>query len=389
MHRLSIWIAGLAVVALIAISIGVNVNFGYRIGGLFLGGLSGAIDFLKIAMPALIVLACCASGSRWVRAAVVAMALLVWVPCTLWGLQSATSAALLLRADYAGERQATVDKRQRLAEERSKLTAKSPWSAEIQAWRDKPSQAIAREIEAYKESKAWSATAKCASADTGEELKYCRTYRLMQAAQETASQAERDGIRLEQVERDLAAVPGTTESDPSAKEIAAFLGLTKQQVVNFWAAMVAFILEFVPNVGPALLMLANRLDARKAPSQEIAPKPMEVSKPVPAPEVEAKPEPVHQPVPMPARSPQRVPKPRQAPDVAPVVAAAQSFGQGQWTLAKLQREVAAQAKVTGLKPPGYARIGVILHQHGWVRCGRTEDMGRRTIIYERRMSCLN
>ena len=53
MHRLSIWIAGLAVVALIAISIGVNVNFGYRIGGLFLGGLSGAIDFLKIAMPLL------------------------------------------------------------------------------------------------------------------------------------------------------------------------------------------------------------------------------------------------------------------------------------------------------------------------------------------------
>ena len=384
MHRLSLWIAGLAVVALVAISIGVNVNFGYRIGGPFLGGLSGAIDFLKIAMPAIMVLAFTASGHAWsIRLTVIGLAAIVWIPCTLWGLQSAAGAALLFRADYAGERQATVDKRQRLSEERSKLAAKAPWGAEIQAWKDKPSQAIAREIEAYKEAKGWTATAKCTSADTVEEQRYCRIYRLMQAAQETASQAERDGMRLEQVERDLNVAPATTESDPSAKEIAALIGVDRQQIVNAWAALVAFILEFVPNVGPALLMLVGKLgkpvpsqlaEPMKSVEQELAPIPVPVA--IPALEPMA---PSIAPVPV------RKQKPSQAPDVNLVLTAASALGSKRLTMARLQGDLAVRAAT----PPGYARIGVILHQHGWTQCGRVEENGKRTTVYERKASCLN
>ena len=388
MHRLSLWIAGLAVVALVAISIGVNVNFGYRIGGPFLGGLSGAIDFLKIAMPAVMVLAFTARGHAWsIRLTVIGLAAIVWIPCTFWGLQSAAGAALLFRADYAGERQATVDKRQRLAEERSKLAAKAPWSAEIQPWKDRPSQAIAREIEAYKEAKGWIATAKCTSADTPEEQRYCRTYRLMQAAQETASQAERDGVRLEQVERDLNAAPATTESDPSAKEIAALIGVDRQQIVNAWAALVAFILEFVPNVGPALLMLVGKL------GKPVACQPVEPGDPI---EEAALEEGIMLPHPEPAKPSNVVPldnyrKPRvsHAPDVELVLAAAMALGSDKWTMAKLQKDVAARAGRQGTEPPGHARIGVILHQHGWVRCGRTVDSGMRSVVYERKTSRLN
>jgi len=395
MRRLILLTACLAIAGLVAVSLYINYTFGSAIGGPLIGAISIGFDLLKIAMPTVIVLACTVKGhSLALRTVAALLAVLFWLPFTLWGLQSAGGAALLLRAEYTETRQGAAEKYRDLAAQKERLQAKAPWTPEIVKWKDKPSAALAIQAEAYKANWAWKASAGCEQPSTDPERKYCQIYALMLEAKETAKQAEADADRLAQVESELASTPRIIQADPFAKAAGDLFHVDPQTVVSVWAAVLALLLEFAPNLGPAILMLAFLLLEAKEAKE---PAKLHATEAVPCHEPSLAPEPVLPPKIEPSlpEIPAGLPAPNVIvlddyrkivqpsepdPGTKLVLAAVQELGAGRHSLAAI-REMAAKL-APGQQVPHFAQIGKILRKHGHKRCGRDMRQGVRSVAYD-------
>ena len=266
MRRLFLWAGIAGVGGLIVISIFLNYRFGKEIGGLQLGVISVCLDLVKIALPVAFVIVATARGhSRWLRATAALTMLAVWPLIALYSSQSAAGAVLLNRSDSAGGRTGLIDQRSSLAAERQRLLAKNPWTARIEQWKAQPAAAISAQLDAHKSGWQWRASDQCRQPDGARQLAFCQLFHTLEAALQVANQAEIDRQRLTEIEQRLTSLPVLVESDPYAKMVADLVKTDQRWVVYAQAALAAFLLELVPNVCPALFILANRLAADKGP----------------------------------------------------------------------------------------------------------------------------
>lgn len=401
MRHLILGCGSLGVAGLTLISLFLNYDFSMKIGGQMFALGSVGIDLFKIALPVIAVIACTAVGHGWlVRGFLALCALALWVPVTVFSLQSAGGAALLNRMDSTGNRTGVIEKRKGLDAERVRILGKNPWSAQIEKWKALPSAAIAAEMAGYKTSWMWEASNHCEKAEGSKTRGYCQIFHTMDAARQVALEAEADNIRLTVIERELAKTPVLVESDPVSKAVSDLTKIDPKWVVYAWASLLAFLLEFVPNIGPAILMLAYKLSkAGDRPSKvrlppdgpngaglsKLARDPAPLDKPEKLGEIPRhgkivdfgryrldRPDAVCLPGPS---------KPLSRADREVVLAAARKLGSGQHSLDKIMSAVKQAAREKGVKPPHRNHTGPILSAHGHKHCGRRWVGGARITIY--------
>jgi hypothetical protein len=400
-------VGALGVAGLTLISLFLNFNFGLQIGGWpFAIGLT-MLDLFKASLPVVILTACTAAGhSRIARAAAIALALPVWLLITGLSLQSAGGAALLGRQDSAGGRAGLIEKRVNLDSERARLLAKNPWTARIEQWKALPSAAIAAEIEGYKNAWAWKASEHCEKADGPKMRSYCQIFHTMIAAQGVAIEVEKDGKRLTEIEAELGKIPVLVDSDPLSAAFADLLAVKQKWVVYGWALLMALLLEAVPNLGPAILMLAYRLAGTggqtplarpgRPPLASLATGTEGLASGLPAP---AAPEPADPEMSFVFQEDDRVanlaqyrlarlasgqtPLARPSVDRGPgiVQAAVRELGSGQHSLDAIMLAVKAACTQDGIKFPHRNRVASLLLEQGHESCGRKRIGGQRTTVY--------
>jgi hypothetical protein len=398
----SLGVAGLTLISLL-----LNYDFSMRIGGQLFALGSVGLDLFKIALPVIAVIACTAAGHSWTaRGALALCALAIWLPVTAFSLQSAGGAALLNRTDSTGSRTGLIEKRKGLDAERNRILNKNPWSAQVEKWKALPSAAITAEITGYKINWMWEASGHCEKAESTKTRSYCQIFHTMKAAREVALEVEADRARLTAIEQELGKTPVLVESDPLSKAVGDLAKVDPKWVVYAWASLLAFLLEFVPNIGPALLMLAYKLSEAEA-------KPLVAEQAKPFPACSAKRSAMASAtlaIPLePAvnecensfteqvdskvvdfgqyRSASlakgRTPMAKPLPDFGHklVLAAARELGLGEHPLSKIMKAVEGAAAKEGVPPPRYTRVGTILAEQGHENCGRRRIGNIRTTVY--------
>jgi hypothetical protein len=268
MNRLMLGAGALGIAGLSLVSIYLNFQFGLQFGGLLFGAASACLDLVKMALPVAFMAACMARGRSLVlRMCAGILFALIWVLVTAVSLQSAGGAALLRRMDGNGSRTALMEQRQRLSAERQRLAARNPWTPQIEQYRAQPSAAINAQIAAFKNAWQWEASRHCEHARGRSTRRYCQLFRTMEAAAEVAAGREQDARRLDEIDKKLASLPVIAEADPLSKAVADSVNIDQKWVLYTWAGLLALLLEIVPNIGPALLILAFRLakDEAKEP----------------------------------------------------------------------------------------------------------------------------
>jgi hypothetical protein len=396
----------LGVAGLTLISLYLNFDFSRQVGGLPFALGSVGLDLFKITLPVIIVVACTAKGRSWVMRGTLALcALALWVPITVLGLQSAGGAALLGRADSTGSRTGLIEKRSSLDAERGRILGKNPWSAQIEKWKALPSAAITAEMAGYKMSWMWGASDHCEKVEGAKIRTYCQIFHTMEAARQVALEVEADKVRLTAIEQELAKTPVLVESDPISKALSDLAKTDSKWVVYGWAFLLAFLLEFVPNTGPALLMLAYKLSQTGSGLSEASP-PLDrlplnrsneagLSKPARGSATADKPENIKE-IPRYGKvvgldryrlsRPDRQTalglfKPPARADREVVLAAVRKLGSGQHSLDKIMWAIKQAARERGVKPPHRNHTGPILSAHGHKHCGRRWVGGARITIY--------
>ena len=411
MRHLILGCGSLGVAGLTLISLFLNYNFSMETGGRLFALASVGLDLFKIALPVIAVIAFTATGHDWlVRGALALCALALWVPITALGLQSAGGAALLNRMDSTGNRTGLIEKRKGLDAERDRILGRNPWSAQIEKWKALPSAAIAAEIAGYKTSWMWEASDHCEKAEGSKTRGYCQIFHTMDAARQVALEVEADKARLTAIEQELAKTPVLVESDPLSKALGDLAKTDPKWVVYGWAFLLAFLLEFVPNIGPALLMLAYKL-SQTAPAQpldrpikrpnaeylarpgEIGPDRMASGQPIVDGPEKTKEKQEHSKVvdlvqyrlARPAEQAKctrlGLSKPSSWSVHEAVLAAARELGQGQHPLDKIMQAVKRAAREKGVDPPHRNHIGAILIGQGHEHCGRQRLGNSRATVY--------
>ncbi|MGB9106483.1 MAG: hypothetical protein WCC59_17145 [Terriglobales bacterium] len=411
MRHLILGGGSLVAAGLTLISLYLNYDFSRQIGGLPFALGSVGLDLFKITLPVIIVVACTARGHSWLMRGVLALcALAVWVPITVLGLQSAGGAALLGRADSTGNRTGLIEKRSSLDAERGRILGKNPWSAQIEKWKALPSAAITAEMAGYKTSWMWGASDHCEKVEGAKIRTYCQIFHTMEAARQVALEVEADKVRLTAIEQELAKTPVLIESDPLSKALGDLAKTDPKWVVYGWAFLLAFLLEIVPNIGPALLMLAYKL-SQTAPAQPL-------DRPIKRPNAEylARPDEtglartagglpimdgpektkekqehgkvvdlVQYRLARPAGQTKCTQPSLSRPSLwsihEAVLAAARELGRGQHSLDKIMQAVKRAAREKGVDPPHRNHIGAILIGQGHEYCGRQRLGNSRATVY--------
>ena len=397
--------AGIAGVGgLVIISIFLNYRFGRETGGLQLGVISVCLDLVKIALPVALAIITTAGGhSRALRAGAALAMLAVWLPIALYSSQSAAGAVLLNRSDSTGGRSGIIDQRSSLAAERQRLLAKNPWTARTEQWKAQPAAAISAQLDAHKSGWQWKASDQCRQPDGARQLAFCQLFHTLEAALQVASQAETDRQRLTEIEQRLATLPALVESDPYAKMVADLVKTDQRWVVYAQAALAAFLLELVPNVCPALFILANRLAMAKGPKvcgqaglSGQTPWPNEKNC-LASPLAMASPRPLGQSEKTSKKQRSKVlvdlGQYRLARGQTPlaihakvgghalVAAMASKLGPGQHSLDSIMLEIEQIAYGQKAKPPRRTRVGALLRELGHEHCGRVRSATGRTTMY--------
>ena len=248
---------------LVILSIWLNLQFGRQLGGRQLAAAGVLLDLVKISLPAIMAIAITARGHGWhLRIVTATMAALLWIAVTLYSSQSAAGAVLLSRLNTSAERTGTIEKRRELAAEHDRLSNKNPWTPRIEQWRTQPAASIAAQLEAYKDGWLWEATQHCGKPSGTKQLGYCQNYHIMESALAVASTQEADGRRLSEIEKELVLTPAHDSADPAAEMIAEATGTNPKLVVYTWSGLAAMLVELVPSILPALLILAARLSGQ-------------------------------------------------------------------------------------------------------------------------------
>ena len=407
MRHLILGAGSLGVAGLTLISLFLNYDFSMKVGGQLFALGSVGLDLFKIALPVTAVIACTATGHSWVmRGALALLSLTVWLPVTAMSLQSAGGAALLNRADSTGSRTGVIETRKSLDAERGRILGKNPWSAQIEKWKALPSAAIAAEIAGYKISWMWEASNHCDKAESFKARAYCQIFHTMEAARQVALEVEADKNRLTAIEGELGKTPVLVESDPLSKAVGDLVKIDPKWVVYAWAALLAFLLEFVPNIGPALLMLAYKLSEAEAhhpvaeqakPSLACSAKRSATASASLTAPLELAPDAREKSITEPIDSKVvnfgqyrsaslakgRTPMAKPLPDFGHklVLAAARELGPGEHPLSKIMKAVEGAAAKEGVPPPRYTRVGAILAEQGHENCGRRRIGNIRTTVY--------
>ena len=411
MRHLILGCGSLGVAGLTIISLYLNFDFSRQVGGLPFALGSVGLDLFKATLPVIIVVACTAKGRSWLMRGTLALcALALWVPITVLGLQSAGGAALLSRMDNTGTRTGVIEKRSSLDAERGRILGKNPWSVQIEKWKALPSAAITAEMAGYKTSWMWGASDHCEKAEGAKTRNYCQIFHTMDAARQVALEVETDKVRLTVIEQELAKTPVLVESDPISKALGDLAKTDSKWVVYGWAFLLAFLLEFVPNIGPALLMLTYKL-SQTAPAQLL-------DRPIRRPNAgyldgpaSFGPPKIADGLPT-ADRPEKttekqdhgkvidlgqyrldrpagqtklhtfgLSKPPSRSIHEAVLAAARELGQGQHSLDKIMQAVKRAAREKGVDPPHRNHIGAILIGQGHEHCGRQRLGNVRATVY--------
>jgi hypothetical protein len=271
MGRLMLAAGTVGAAGLVLLSIWLNLQFGRQLGGWQLAAASVLLDLVKISLPAIIALAVTARGhSRYLRGIVIVTASLLWIAGTLYSSQSAAGAVLLSRLGTSTERTGMIEKRRDLSAEHERLVNKNPWTPRLEQWRMQPAASIAAQLEAHKDSWLWDAAQHCDKPTGTRQLAYCQDYHKIESAFAVAATVEADSKRLSEIERELAAMPVHTSADPAAEMIADATGTNPKLVVYTWSGLAAMLMELLPSVLPALLILAAKLSKQPGSCQAAA-----------------------------------------------------------------------------------------------------------------------
>jgi len=260
MRRLSLAAGTIGAAGLVFLSIWLNLQFGRQLGGGQLAAASVLLDLVKISLPAIVAIAATARGHSWyLRIAAILVAAPLWIGVTLYSSQSAIGAVLVSRLGTSTERTGMIERRRDLSAEHERLAGRNPWTPRIEQWRMQPAASIAAQLEAHKDGWLWDASQHCEKPNGTRQLTYCQDHHTIESALAVATTVESDSKRLSEIERELVGIPAHTNADPQAKMIADTTGTDQKLILYMWAALVAILVELVPSIFPALLIMAATL----------------------------------------------------------------------------------------------------------------------------------
>jgi hypothetical protein len=166
---------------------------------------------------------------------------------------------LLSSSDTLGARQNEMAGTSALKTELNRLLAKAPWTPELVPYRGKSAAAMAAEIDRQKLDARWSRSKECTDITRSDSRTFCQTFQAMLAAKAIASDEAKDNARIAELRTQLGTASYVTEADPFAKGVSEWTNYSEDTARYARAFILAVLLEFLPSLGPALLMMFSRL----------------------------------------------------------------------------------------------------------------------------------
>ena len=259
----------LAAGVLLAVSAAMNWRFGHSLGqteldGQIYGAASAAADCLKALIPFFFFAAL--KNRMWSQAAASAI---VWVVVTGFSLTSALGHAALNRLNTSGQRTVEAQVYKDLRADLKRAQDQLSWIPQ-----HRPAQAVAAEIEGFKNHRLYAATKGCTDIPGKQSRELCQTLSERNAELASAQQAIALESRITAIHEKLGGATRATvmsEADPQAAVLAKLgtifgLSIKTEDVQTALTVFIALLLEIGSGLGMYVAFSTWRIYERAVPA---------------------------------------------------------------------------------------------------------------------------